>query len=227
MSSDIKKILDQFFNFKVAGKKVTIPYWMNDLKKGIFGPYGGKGTPNEIRQSTLEAARKGKIDLEKATPEQIYLLMKRNRIGLDCSGFAYQVLNLLDRQKGNTGIEDRIFGVGGKGIRKTNARALCGPKNTLPVKNIGQVKPGDLIRLMRGDHVAVVVEADKGKIVYAHISGETKIQGPHLGTIKIVDFGEGLKKQGWNEQTKDGKNYGETYFYPQKGDSLRRLKIWA
>jgi len=218
MESKLTKFLEQFFNFKVYGKKVIIPYWMNKLVKEIYGPYGGKGIPQEILKATIEAAKSEKINLRNLSSKEIYAFMKKNRIGLDCSGFAYQILNFLDHQKGGDGIENSVVGVDGAGIRKTDADALTNNINTLSVATYSQIKTGDLLRLDGGGHVAVIVKNSENEIVYAHISGKTKIEGPHLGKIKIVQKKKGLEEQTWSELTN---------FRPNLGDGIRRLKIWA
>lgn len=219
MESTLVKFLKKFFNFKVFGKNVTIPYWINKLDKEIYGPYGGKGTPEEILEATRKAAEAAKINLHKASLEEIHAFMKQNSIGLDCSGFAYQILDFLDHQKGGDGLENSVIGVGGgMGIRKTNADSLTNNTNTLPVEDYLQVKAGDLLRLDGGGHVAVIVKSQKKEIVYAHISAKTKIEGIHLGKIEIIDQKRGLEDQIWSEKVS---------FRPNLGDGIRRLKIWA
>ena len=218
MEPILEKFLNQFFNFKVFEKKVVIPYWMNKLDKEIYGPYGGKGTPQEILKATIEAARQESINLHDLSSGEIYAFMKKNRIGIDCSGFAYQILNFWDHQKGGDGIENSVIGASGMGIRKTDANALTNNINTLPVTDYSQIKTGDLLRLDNGGHVAVIVRYSEDKIVYAHISAKTKIEGPHLEEIRIIKSKKGLEDQVWSEKIN---------FRPNLGDGVRRLKIWA
>lgn len=216
-----------FFNFKVVGKKVIIPYWMNKFEKEINGPYGGKGTPTEILEATLKAAKEQNMNLDKMSRVAINLFMKKNRIGLDCSGFAYQVLDFLDHDRGGDGLENTIVSVNGQGIRKVNADALTNNTNSTPLDDFSEIQEGDTIRLNGGKHIAFVVSAKDNEIIYAHISAMTKIEGPHMAKIKIIDSEKGLEEQEWEELAKDGTNYGELYFRPNLGDGLRRLKIWA
>lgn len=223
----MEEFLNQFFNFKVFEKKVVIPYWMNKLDKEIYGPYGGKGTTHEILEATIKAAKQEGINLHNLDSKEIYSFMKKNRIGIDCSGFAYQILDFWDHQKGGDGIENSVIGASGMGIRKTDADALTNNINTLPVADYSQIKTGDLLRLDGGAHVAVIVKYSEDEIVYTHISAKTKIEGPHLGKIRIIEKKKGLEEQVWPELAKDGRNYGQRYFCPNLGDGIRRLKIWA
>ncbi|MDP3888698.1 MAG: hypothetical protein Q8Q24_01500 [bacterium] len=226
MDSTLKNFLDQYFNFEIAGKKVTLPYWMNKLGKEIYGPHGGKGTPEEIRSDTLEAAEKENKDLEKMPLEEIYSFMKQNRIGLDCSGFAYQILNFLDLEKGGDGISNSVAGVNGMGITKTNADALTNGINSVQVENLKEVRPGDLIRMDGGRHVMVIVDTNSKEIIYAHISASTKKEGPHLAKINIINPDGGIEKQNWEELSKDNRNYRDFALRLNLGDGIRRLKIF-
>jgi hypothetical protein len=78
--------------------------------------------------------------------------------------------------------------------------------------------------LKQGRHVAIVVKAVPRQLIYAH---STYGAGPHLGKIQILDPNQGLDSQIWLEKTRKGENYGKKYFYPQKGDGVRRLKMWG
>lgn len=225
MDPSLKKFLDQFLNFRIGGKKVDMPYWMNDLKRGIYGPYGGKGTPEEIRAATLEAVKEENLDLKELSDKEIYQLMKKKHIGLDCSGFAYQILNFLDLQKGGDGLENSVEGVNGRGIKKTNADALTNDINSIPVRSLREVKVGDLIRIHGGKHVAVIVDISDQEITFAHSSHKTKEDGPHLSRIKIVDSEKGIECQVWEEKTLDGREYCSAFLNPNNKDGLRRLKI--
>ncbi|MDP3954856.1 MAG: hypothetical protein Q8Q15_00645 [bacterium] len=226
--SNLKKFLDKFFNFKVVGKKVIIPYWMNQLENEIYGPFGGKGTPVEILEAIFKAAKEQNMDLHKMSKVAINSFMTKNRIGLDCSGFAYQILNFIDLERGGDGLENSVVGVGEKmGITKTNADALTNNTNSIAIENLQEVKTGDTVRFHGGKHVMVITEADEKQIEYAHISSRTKIKGPHLARIHIKDLSLGLEDQVWEEETKDGKNWKETLFSPISGDGVRRLKIFT
>ncbi len=218
METSLSGFLKKFFDFRVVGKKVIIPYWRNKLEKKIFGPCGGKGTPEEIKKAVFEAAKQAKLDLKAMTGEEIYLFMKKKRIGLDCSGFAYQLLNFLDYQKGGDGLENTVVGVNGMGIRKTNADSLTNEVNSLPVADYQQVKIGDLIRTVGGKHVLLIVDIGRDQITYAHIGQETSRLGPHLAKIIIADPTKGIEAQKWEEKIS---------FDPGVGDGIKRLKIWA
>lgn len=206
----LDEFLSSYFSLEiVAGKKVRIPYWRNRLKlKGlrrIQGPFGGKGTPTEIKKATLEKARKASLDLKNLSSAEISRFMKQKKIGLDCSGFAFQVLNFLF-----PGFWKGLKKAPGKSsnpVRRFNAWALTSKENTSAVRKVKNLRVGDLVAMSwkgKVDHVLVVVDVSEKEIVYAHSSEKTKITGPHLGKIKIIDGDKGIDKQIWLEKNIDG-----------------------
>ncbi|MBU2592790.1 MAG: hypothetical protein ABH867_01380 [Patescibacteria group bacterium] len=65
----------------------------NDQDKVSWGWYRGKGTPEQIAQATEEIAKRWSLDISEAPPEVIVEVMKYAGLGVDCSGFIYNVLN--------------------------------------------------------------------------------------------------------------------------------------
>ena len=91
-SPAVEKLLDQYLHLSIAGKKVRCPYWRNKIKKGIWGPFGGKGKPEQIVQATLDVAKIQKVNLKKLSRKKIEDFMKKNRIPTaDFNVFNYSV----------------------------------------------------------------------------------------------------------------------------------------
>jgi len=206
----LDNFLTSFFSLEViSGKKVRIPYWRNRLSLGglrrIQGLFGGKGTPLQIKRATVEKAEKSSTNLKKLSSDQIRKFMRQKRIGLDCSGFAFQILNFLFPEFWR-GLK-MAPGKSTNPIRRFNAYALTSKENSTGIDKVKNLKPGDLISFSwqgKIDHVLTVVKVSENVIVYAHSSEKTKITGPHLGKIKIVDPEKGLDKQMWLERDRDG-----------------------
>lgn len=226
----LKDFLKSYFALEiVSGKRVRIPYWQNKFPKGksrIQGPFGGKGTPVEIKRITLKKAKQANLDLKSLSSSQIRLFMKQKRIGLDCSGFAFQILNFL-----KPNFFTKLKKAPGRSlnpIRRFNAQSLTSRENTQRVKRVKDIKVGDLIPVSSNDqnidHVMVVVEIGKKAIIYAHSSSQTKITGPHLGRIIVTDPTLGLEKQHWLEKTKQGLRLLEFACQPLKSLGVRRVK---
>lgn len=239
MNESSKALQDLFYQYThlpIGGKEIVCPYWMNDLKEGIFGPFGGKGMPEQIVEASEKAAKLKGIDLAKMSEQEVLSFMEQEKIGVDCSGFVFWMLDSLDKEKGGDGIADDIPGCKGKILEcRANVAMLTDENSTLPIEKVAEVRVGDMIRLGGGKHVAIVVGVmrdtqDEGilkEIEYAHSSAKTKEFGVHSALIKIINPQGGLETQEWSEETKDGKNYGGFNFLPGSGDELKRLKIWA
>ncbi len=226
----LKQFLNQFFSLEIAGKKVRIPYWRNKFFLGglkrIQGPFGGKGTPLQIKKATYQKAKESGVNLESLTSQQIRKFMEQKRIGLDCSGFVFQVLAFL-----KPNFWQKLAMAPGRSKnpqRRFNAAALTAGKNTLRISKISLMRIGDLIPVgfAQGkiDHVMIVVEKNEKEILYAHSSNKTKPSGPHLGKIKIIDPEKPLEEQKWQETLIDGRNLLELAKEPLKKIGVRRIK---
>lgn len=230
-SKSLDKLFYKYTHLPLGGKEIVCPYWMNNLKLGVFGPNGGKGTPEEIIEATENEAKKMGLNLNELTKEEITAFMKSKKIGVDCSGFGFWMLDSLDKEKGGNGIGDDIPGSIGRFLpSRANVAMLTDEKLSSPV-GVKGVKLGDMVRLNKGRHVAIVTKIvrESGavkEIEYAHSSSRTKTSGVHKDKIKIVDQNKGLKEQEWNELANNGQNYGKTYLFSDMGDGLKRLKFW-
>lgn len=198
------------------GQEIPCPYWMNKLRKGrvfIRGQYNGKGSWHEIQKALNEALAKENVR-RVISYEKIQKLAKRHRIGIDCSGFIFRVL-----EHTNPSFK-QLFPFG---INKTNAKMLTDKHITRLILKAKDIMPGDLIRMMGGKHAAIILKNDGRIITYVHSATSTLIRGVHRARIKVAYPQKGLEFQTWEEKTNKKENFGKKYFNPQKGDSIRRL----
>jgi hypothetical protein len=227
----IQNFINAYTKMDVGGIVMPCPYWMNKMKNGrvvLRGFMGGKGPVEDIKKTILNLVRKDDKLLNTPLPAEIIRkAAKRERIGIDCSGLAFRLLNSLVehfyRNSSAASLDDIYRG----GIMETNARMLTSLEFCIPVSNLQEVYLGDLIRMMGGKHVAVILGYDKGKLTYIHSSKLTQIQGVHLGQIVIGDEDKSLEQQNWLENTKQGDNLGFKHFLPDRGDGIFRLKIFT
>lgn len=227
-SQALQKLFAKYTHLPLGGKEISCPYWRNDLKRGIFGPGGGKGRPEEIVEITEQEAKKEGLDLGKMNEEEIISFMEKSRIGIDCSGFVFWMMDVLDKEKGGNGITDDIPGCQGKFLCRANVKMLTSEEVTLPIEKVKDIRVGDIIRLHGGKHVTIVIRVTRVReIEYAHSSGLTETSGVHSGRIIINDPEQGLEKQSWQEKTDKGENYGHKYYLTTLGDGVKRLKIWV
>lgn len=231
-SKALEKLYHDYSHLLLGGKKIRCPYWSNKQRILLTGPFKGKGTPIQITRATIEVAQKHNLDLNKISSDGIRRFMERYRLGVDCSGFVYHLADALDKEKGRKGIFDFIKGVKGKGVRKVNAFCLTNNYNSVEIKTLKQIQIGDLVRLQGGKHLAIVIRIERNpsglpnKVVYAHSAKSTAITGVHSCHFIVLDPSKSLESQKFFEETNKGLNYFNQKFQPEKGDGLRRLKIW-
>lgn len=251
MLHSLSHLVAEYTEFFVFGKKVEIPYTMVQQPGESLDPtqhsrtplnrhFAGKGTPRQILETLSQTAALQRFDLGRASGAEIHDFMMLNGIGVDCSGFVYNVLDTYWRERGLDLTQHiRLFpGLKGfvenwlhahKRVRRCSAHDLTSELNTEPVVSVKKIIVGDVIRLSpptwRGKHVAVVTEVSRDLIVYAHSSERSQQKGPHLATIEVTDPEKGLAEQGWLEKTSDGRSYCDFCFHPEKGDGARRFKF--
>jgi len=205
-----KKLLEyvkkNYLSLKIGPHHLSIPYWCNKYKNKVLvseGPFGGKGSPQQIADLVHQIAAKEKISLKKIKREELLLLMKRYHLGLDCSGLAYQLLDYYYRLLGKEGIYYQLLGhTGRRGIYSINANALTSSPNSISIP-LTQTQTGDLLRTNNGRHVIFVLSRQKDQINYVHSSYKTQTKGVHLGTINLKD----PQKPIFTEKTKDNQPY--------------------
>ncbi len=185
-----KRILD-YQNIKVFEKKVSCPYFINnigffidfltskaeideekarkvhDLFKNNEIPYGwyrGKGTPEQIGKATEEISFQVELDLHNATKEGIVEFMKLFGLGIDCSGFIY---NLLEHAFENTQQKNKLndslhwSDKEKTGINYTGVSIFAGEASIIVKPK--DIKPLDLLFIIENgkySHIAIIIEKE-------------------------------------------------------------------
>lgn len=203
------------FLLPLGGKKVPVPYRIN-IPPLEHPARQGKSSPQIIIRQLKKDALEQKFNLSKASVEEIRQFMIKNHLGIDCSGFAYRLLNYLIQKLKSKSLES--FGL--PHIGRTNVAKLTSPEFTIPVKKTSDVKAGDIIKLNgKPMHCMIVIEVNRNYITYAHPSETSRPSGVHLQRIKKVMLKSSLENQLWLERFKRGP------YNPRGGDEVRRLKF--
>ena len=208
---------------KIGQATINCPYFANKIRNGkvvLSGFMGGKGDYGDIKQELSRVVYANGPIKDK---QEIFKLARKNRIGIDCSGFVYRFLAELVRLKYQNCEVLSLEQVFPDGIYRTNADKLTLGTHVIKINLFLQARLGDMIRINNGRHVAVVVKNNNNMITYIHSSKMTKESGVHTGIIMVDDFNNNLK---WRETTKNDINFGVKYFHPQNGDGIFRLKIF-
>src|SRR3989344_4228402 len=192
-----------------------VPYFNNKTlgTRGALKAEVGKGSPEDIKEEVKNIAIRKKIKIENMPKEELKKFMVNNNIGIDCSGFAYHVLN--SESKGMLGKSIDFGRVGF--IRKIRAKMMPAKNvdvrilvhNSQP-KTLRDIEPGDLITILSDrDHVLVIYKIEyennlPRNIYYVHsmawpADGQYG-HGIHYGKIEIVDLQKGIVDQRWDEE---------------------------
>jgi hypothetical protein len=219
------------YRLNLGGKSVWCPYWSDDWRRGIRGPHGGKGTPEEITATAIRLSKDEHFKLATHSPDEIRQFMVRHFLGVDCSGFSYylldQLLIPLHLPKLDQLITPPPLGNPLNPLRfRCNVRCLTNNRHTTKVNFPRQpAQPGDLLRFHRGKHLMVIIRVTPSTLTYAHSASLTQTPGVHLAKITLTHPRQDLSHQHWHELTRTASDYPLAYFRPQAGDGLRRLKI--
>jgi hypothetical protein len=137
-------------------------------------PYGGKGTPTQIVEATKKINVELETDISKMSPSSIDSFMRMNGIGVDCSGFAYNIINhaIETLSKGSDQYENHLQGLERRGVYRAGVRILSNHDNANPIMDWNSLEPGDLIvstDRLDNYHVRVVLDfnSELGLLSYA------------------------------------------------------------
>jgi len=88
-------LIYKYQNLPLGNKAIVCPYFNNKKKEARAGlrVLIGKGTPNEICDEAELFAVREKIKLSSLNENEIRNFLIKNKIGIDCSGFAFHVLD--------------------------------------------------------------------------------------------------------------------------------------
>ena len=217
MSGNYSKILreayDQFL-LPLGGKKVPTPYRRNEV--GSFqkvGPeFQGKSSPEVLIEATQRLAGEQNFNLNKASLEEIRQFMGKNKLGIDCSGFVYRMLDYLSQRLGLGNLQKSA---GMEHVGRTNVAKMTSEEFSILISDFSEAKPGDVLKLNSGEdilHGVVILENKDGIITYTHSSNITKVEGVHSDQIIKGKLPDELEVFSYN---------------PDLGDGIYRLRILA
>jgi hypothetical protein len=214
--------------FPPAWNHPTCPYYNNrriGMRAGLRALIG-KGTAQDIVDEAILIALREKKSLDSLSAEELKRYLVDQKLGIDCSGYAYYVLDAESRARGHKPLRSRITFLH---HRLNLIRAVicflrpvenCGTKVFSHEKNshdisLMSVAPGDFLSFISTGpqkdyhHIAVISEIardEKGgikKIHYTHSfafpTDGTYGGGIKHGSIEITDIHKPLVEQIWDE----------------------------
>ncbi len=254
LSPQAETVINDYLTLPFPNRQVACPYY-NNRRSGMRGGLRvliGKGSPEDIAEEALIISLKDKIDLERLDNETLQKFLVDHKLGVDCSGFAYHVLNAelcaLHKKK----LGDALYFPQAKNIfrkliikmrpaENAGVKVLAHDRNSTVVP-VSEARPGDFI-IMLGtnpqhdyDHVVVITDVKKEKnitvLTYTHAlqwAADGKYNhGVRRGMI-IINYPDApLTEAAWTEQNCTG-DHNETYQRAREAQTLelRRLKALA
>jgi hypothetical protein len=253
LSNRALSIIDQYERFSIENAVCSIPYFNNKTTRARaqLKSLIGKGSPKDIYEEIMSIIIRSHIDPKVLSNESLKKLLVENNIGIDCSGFAYYILNA-ECENNNKGTLDKhihfvnCHGIIGKmrcalrPIENCDVNTFAHEKNSTEV-NLKDIKVGDIITLSDGpeggerDHILVIYQIEyqnfvPTKIHYTHtIAYPTDgIYGTGIkkGTIQVLDSNKSILEQSWEENGLKNDSIALYARAKKSKTSLRRLKFY-
>lgn len=227
-------------NIKVPNEIVSLYEEYNDIKVPYFRSrkslqlrkrvFKGKGSFTEIQNEI------SKLQKNNQSNESIQLLLVKNNIGIDCSGFishlynAYTMVkykkpiwNFFSRPSTNP-FQLLLFKIQPI-VSKLNAATLTSDLNTKTIQKVKDIRPLDLIKFSGGRHVGLIYQIfqNGGKVERIDYIHATEGTGITKNTIRIIDEEKNIFAQEWEGKTK-GAKYEPEYLmrYTINKNGIRR-----
>lgn len=173
------KIIDHYLNFRYENSISNIPYYNNKRKaiKG-FRAETGKGSPGEILDLIKEISIKEKLDIGNLNNDDFKKFLVEADIGIDCSGFAYYLLNEESKAIGKGPLDKHLKfpyqnGLVGKIVAKikpiehTDVATFTHQRNSRVI-NLNETKVGDFISIIvKEDNVENPIK-ERNHILFIH-----------------------------------------------------------
>lgn len=206
LPNQVRDFMNKYFCLNINEKRISTPYFINKKLRILRAPlFTGKGDPYSIEKYVSQF-----LSNKILNKEQIKDWMISQGIGIDCSGFVYNILAHWMFLEGLS-IKNYLPSVSFFNIRKffsrkikpqssINAYELTQPPFAKLIE-VKQITPGCLIRLQGGKHVLFVYEVIKNDktvsiIKFAHSTRDIKPPGVHKGYIQL-NKDQNLSKAEW------------------------------
>lgn len=248
ISPNARAVIDAYLTLAV-GTKPSCPYYNNRRFKNRGGlrVMIGKGSPAEIVEEVAIMAKLARIDINSLATDKLKEFLVESGLGVDCSGFAYHVLNALAQEKAGKSIASYVTsmrtGLIGRLLARLRPAENLGVNSFRNDKNSTSIsptdaKPGDIITFIGTgkektyNHILVITAVERSengiRLTYAHSyawpSDGLYNTGVREGDIIVRD--NDILTGTWKERGVTGAdNYTYQSAVDAKEVSVRRLKF--
>ncbi|MBT3538908.1 hypothetical protein HOF40_00735 [Candidatus Parcubacteria bacterium] len=228
LSQTTLDLIDQFLNLTFNGKKVSTPYFNNRRagSRGALRVSVGKGSIEDIREELKILSLREKVDLRDLDEEIIKRFIVNHKIGIDCSGFVYYILDteLQAQNKGHLKKHLKFPHVKNplrklltklRPVENCSVKTLAHEMNSTKIE-LKNIQSGDMIMLMntgpRKDYNHVM-------LVESVILNEVKDLSYHENSQQKEQEGEEiqLKRDSSSSLLRMTVTYVHSFQYPEDG----------
>ncbi len=217
LSIPAQQTINSYFKMEVGNKTIACPYFINRIQtKAGLRVFLGKGTAKEIIEEVELIAQRENIDIKKISKKELYELLTKHHLGIDCSALAVYILKSEYKEKKQINIIPRIHIVFFwknpfrylisllRPIENISVKVLANNKNSQEIKELNKILPGDMVIRNNSRHILLVSSVEiKNNVVQnitlIHAPRPTKIgySGPGVQEIKISleDLRKEIKKE--------------------------------
>lgn len=250
LTSSGLSVINNYLNFTIGQASCSVPYFNNKtvLSRASLRVYIGKGTAQDISEEINSILIKSHISANTLSSESLKKLLTDRNLGIDCSGFAYHVLDAHSRSQNQKSLSSLIsftncHGLIGKircslrPIENCDVATMADDKNS-SIVSIDKVLPGDIITIQGGtgvtdidrDHVLVIHRVDYRDFIPTQIHYSHIIAYPNDGLygtgvkqsiINITDTSKPLIEASWIE---DGKSEDKNIIFKRAKNSTTEIR---
>jgi hypothetical protein len=163
-------VIDQYQHFRAGMAVCSVPYFNNMVtrSRAALRTNIGKGSPKDIFEEVQTILVKNHVSADSLTDESLKGLLTDNNIGVDCSGFAYYILNAESEELKRGSLDKHISFVNCHGligkircslrpIENCDVATLAHEKNSAPV-SLKDIRSGDMIIMIGGQSITTASE---------------------------------------------------------------------
>lgn len=224
LSQPAMSVIDGYLKFRVGNATCSIPYFNNKTTRAraALAVHIGKGNPTELQDELMTLTKRDGIDISSLTDKTLKELLISHNLGIDCSGFAYHVLNAESVKNTARSLNKKLFFTGGilnklrsriRPVENSSVAIFADNHNSMTI-SLSDVRPGDFISItdapegnMR-DHILIIHAVDYTDSIPTIIHYSHSIAYPEDGLyntgvrqaqIKITDIKVPLTQAIWAE----------------------------
>jgi hypothetical protein len=226
LSTKAFEIIDQYEHFRIGSGSCSMPYFNNKTTRGRIAlrAFAGKGSPKEIYEEVTILLARDHVDKETVSGDILKKTLVDHSIGIECSGFAYHVLNAESLARGKGTLDKHIHfinchGIIGKircalrPIENCDVLTFSADANSTLI-SIDKIEPGDIITMLGTgnaadrNHIIVIDRVEyqnfaPTKIHYVHSiaypADGVYGTGVRRGMIEIKNISAPITEQIWSE----------------------------